>query len=171
MRTLDNLSRFVASADAIPIVCFARTQHTISIAFYLSNRVQYFYITIYIAMEELEYLLHLYNESDISVEALDCALRDLNPPAKELTYLLQLYNQEHIGGTAFDYALCDLTSKILKYLLELHEHDRISDEALNSALHVLRPSDKDIGMEEASYKPKQEEEIKEEIKEELYDER
>ena len=37
----------------------------------------------------------------------------------------------------------DLTSKMLKYLLELHEHDRIGDEVLDSALRVLRPPDKD----------------------------
>ena len=98
--------------------------------------------------------------------ALDCALPDLNSPTKELTYLLQLYNQEHIGGMELDYALCDLTSKMLKYLLELYKHDRIGDEVLNSALHVLKPPDKDMDMKEASYKPKQ----KEEIKEESYDE-
>lgn len=33
MRTLDNLSRFVAGADAVPIVCFARTQHSMSIGY------------------------------------------------------------------------------------------------------------------------------------------
>ena len=100
--------------------------------------------------------------------ALNSALRVLNSPAKELTYLLQLYHQEHIGGTALDYALRDLTSKMLKYLLELHELDRIGEETLDSALRALRPLGKDMDVEEASYKPKQEEEIKEESYGELW---
>ena len=101
--------------------------------------------------------------------AFDCALRDLNPPVRELTYPLQLYNPEHIGGTALDYALLDLTSKILKYLSEQHEHDRIDDEALESTLRVLRPPDKDMDIEETSYKPKLEEKIKEDCKVKSYD--
>ena len=48
---------------------------------------------------------------------------------------------------------------MLKYIIELREHDRIGDEALNSALRVLKLPD----VEEMS--PKQEE-----MEEELYDE-
>ena len=62
---------------------------------------------------------------------------------------------------------------MLKYLLQLREDDRIGAEALGSALRVLDLPTKDMDIEKASYKPKQEEEIKEEIKEkiqkELYD--
>ena len=58
---------------------------------------------------------------------------------------------------------------MLKFFLELHEHDGIGDEALDSALRVLRPSGKDMDVEEASYKLRQEEELKE-IKEESYEE-
>ena len=161
MRMLSNLS-FAASTDAVPIVYFAHTQHSMFIGLcsykILSNRAQYFYITVCIAMETLEYLLHLYDESDISAVALDSALCVLNPPTKELTYLLQLCDQEHICGTALGYALRVLASKMLKFLLELHEHDRIGDEALDSALHVLRPPGNDMDEEKTSYKPKQEEE-------------
>ena len=63
--TLDDLARFVAGADALPIVRFARTQHSIGyilLISFFSNKTQLFYITVYIAMEELEYLLILYCE-------------------------------------------------------------------------------------------------------------
>ena len=56
-------------------------------------------------MEELKYLLSLYDQGHIIAVALDSALRVLNPPTKELIYLLQLYAQKHISGTALDYVL------------------------------------------------------------------
>ena len=59
-------------------------------------------------------------------------------------------------------ALRVLASEMLKYLLQLHKHDRIGDEVFDLALRVLRPPYKDMDVEETSYKPKQEEEIKEE---------
>ena len=110
-------------------------------------------------MEELEYLFHVYEQSHISAAALDSALRVLNSPTKELAYVLQLYDQKHIGGTALEYALRVPALALLKEFLQLHEHDRIGDEALDSALLVLRPY---MDVEEMSYESKQEEEIKEE---------
>ena len=118
---------------------------------------QHFYVTVYIGMEELKYLLSLYDQGYNSAVALDSALLFLNSPTKELTYLLQLYDQKHISCTALDYVLCVLAWEILKYLLQLHEHDRLGDEALDSSLRDLRPP---MNVEETS--PKQEEEIKEE---------
>ena len=110
MRTLDDLSRFATSADAVPIACFARTQHLISISYIIFitvffKKAQNFHITVYIAIKQIEYLLSLYDKGDISAVALDGAFRVLNPPTKKLKYLLQLYDKEHIGGRALNYAL------------------------------------------------------------------
>ena len=51
---------------------------------------------------------------------------------------------------------------MLQYLLQLREHDRLGDEALDSSLRDLRPP---MNVEETS--PKQEKEIKEEPYDEL----
>ena len=86
---------------------------------YFPNRVQHCYIVVFISIEQLQYLLHLYKESHISAVAFDSALRVINLPTKELTFLLQLYDQGHIGGTALDYALRVLTSEMLQYLIPI----------------------------------------------------
>ena len=101
-------------------------------------RTQHFHITVHIAMEVIEFF-YICTKNHISAVAFDIALRVLNPLTKELTYLLQICDQERIS-TALNYALRVLASEMLKSVIELHESERIGDEAIYLALCVLRPA-------------------------------
>ena len=71
---------------------------------------------------------------------------------QELTYFLQLYDRLHVGGTALSHARSGIGDVEL-YLLQLRQHDRIGNDALELALRVLRPR---MDVEKIPYKPKDE---------------
>ena len=96
------------------------------------DRTQYFHITVYIAMEALEY-----STSCTSTTKVISVRWRSNAPTMELKYLLELFDQHQIGGTGSTVP-CGTLWKELVYLLQLHEEKMMGDNALDSGLRALR---------------------------------
>ena len=123
------------------------------------NRTQYFYVSVYIAIEALEY-----STSCTSTTKVISVQWRSNPPTLELKYLLKLFDQDQIGGTGLTVP-CGTPWKELGYLLQLHEEKMMGDKALDSGLRALRSPVEKVDVE----KPLKD--LDEDVtKNELYDE-